>query len=85
MHYNLVLGKKSRTFKLKLQKLKSLKAHFHFIRNSQIACDPLFEIRMRTFACEPLSQIESSQSENNFTKQRDKGDTRYQKKTDLIG
>ena len=23
---------------------------FHFIRNSQIACDPLFEIRMRTFA-----------------------------------
>ena len=27
-----------------------LKAHFHFIRNSQFACDPLFKIRMRTFA-----------------------------------
>lgn len=26
------------------------KAHFHFIRNSQIACDLLFEIRLRTFA-----------------------------------
>ena len=30
--------------------LKALKAHFHFNRNSQIACDPLFEIRMRSFA-----------------------------------
>ena len=83
-----------------------LKAHFHFIRNSLIACKPLFEIRMRTgsaacersqcnfidlfamfdflrtFGCEPLSLIDS-QSENNFTKHGDKGDTRYRKETDF--
>ena len=60
---------------------------------SQIACErsqcdfdlfAMFDF-LRTFACEPLSPIESSQSENNFMKQRDKGDTRYQKETDLIG
>ena len=38
---------------------------------------------LRTFACESLSRIEASQLENNITKQRDKGATRYQKETDF--
>ena len=27
-----------------IDQTKAFKAHFHFIHNSQIACDPLFEI-----------------------------------------
>ena len=58
---------------------------------SQIACErsqcdfdlfAMFDF-LRTFACESLSRIEASQLENNITKQRDKGATRYQKETDF--
>ena len=65
---------------------------------SQIACErsqcdfdlfAMFDF-LQTFACEPLSLERShantsSQLENNFTTQRDKGVTRYQKETDFIG